>query len=125
MKRIHLALLPLMLLTGCLGEPVPQQEQGSLVEARRGFKTKLVPRSAEREPIPDPPPAIFRKVLFDSPAGKLGAYVSEIPGDGEKRPAIIWITGGDCNSVGDVWSKAPPSNDQDRQPPIARRPESS
>ena len=112
MKRIHLALLSLILMTGCLGEPVPEQEKGSLVEARSGFKTKLVPQSAQRDPIPDPPPEIFRKVLYDSPAGKLGAYVSQVPDDGEKRPAIVWITGGDCNSIDDLWSEAPPDNDQ-------------
>jgi dienelactone hydrolase len=112
MKRIPLALLPLILLAGCLGEPVPDQEQGSLVEARRGFKTKLVPQRGEREPVPDPPPEIFRKVMFDSSAGKLAAYLSEVPDDGTKRPAIVWITGGDCNSIGDVWSEAPPDNDQ-------------
>ena len=112
MKCIHLALLPLILLTGCLGEAVPDQENGSLVEARSGLKTKLVPQSAQRESVPDPPPEVFRSVLFDSPAGKLAAYLSEVPDDGQKRPAIVWITGGDCNSIGDVWSEAPPDNDQ-------------
>ena len=112
MKRSHLALWSLMLMTGCLGEPVPEQEKGSLVEARRGFKTKLVPQNAQHDPVPDPPPEIFRKVLYDSPAGKLAAYVSQVPDDGEKRPAIVWITGGDCNSIDDLWSPGPPSNDQ-------------
>ncbi|MBC7784854.1 MAG: prolyl oligopeptidase family serine peptidase [Burkholderiales bacterium] len=34
------------------------------------------------------------------------------PRDGKKHPAIIWITGGDCNSIGDVWSEASKDNDQ-------------
>ena len=38
MKRIHLSLLSLLLMTGCLGEPVPNQEKGSLVEARAGSR---------------------------------------------------------------------------------------
>jgi dipeptidyl aminopeptidase/acylaminoacyl peptidase len=112
MKRIHLSLLSLLLMTGCLGEPVPDQEKGSLVEARRGFKTKLVSQNAQREAVPEPPPEIFRKVIYDSPAGKLAAYLSKVPDDGKKRPAIVWITGGDCNSIGDLWSEAPPDNDQ-------------
>ncbi len=49
---------------------------------------------------PEPPPGLFRKVFYDSPAGKLAAYVSQVPQDGKKRPAIIWITGGDCNTIG-------------------------
>jgi pimeloyl-ACP methyl ester carboxylesterase len=88
------------------------QETVSLREARAGFKPKPVPPSGEREPVPDPPPAIFRKITYDSPAGKLAAYISEVPDDGQKCPAIIWITGGDCNSVGDVWSPMPASNEQ-------------
>jgi dipeptidyl aminopeptidase/acylaminoacyl peptidase len=101
-----------MLMTGCLTEPVAGQEKGSLVEARRGFKTKLVPQNAQRDPVPNPPPEIFRKVVYNSPAGKLAAYISQVPDDGRKRPAIVWITGGDCNSIGDLWSEAPPDNDQ-------------
>ena len=42
----------------------------------------------------------------------MAAYLSPDPGDSKKHPAIIWITGGDCNSIGDVWSPAPRENDQ-------------
>jgi dipeptidyl aminopeptidase/acylaminoacyl peptidase len=51
-------------------------------------------------------------VTCDSPAGKLAAYLTTKADDGQKHPAIIWITGGDCNSIGDVWKPASPSNDQ-------------
>ncbi|HEY4328700.1 MAG TPA: prolyl oligopeptidase family serine peptidase, partial [Phycisphaerae bacterium] len=34
------------------------------------------------------------------------------PGDHKTHPAIIWITGGDSNTIGDVWSSRPISNDQ-------------
>jgi dipeptidyl aminopeptidase/acylaminoacyl peptidase len=45
--------------------------------------------------------------------GKLSTYLTPDPKDGQKHPAIIWITGGDCNSVDDsIWQKAPASNDQ-------------
>ena len=84
----------------------------SLVEARQGFKTVLRPARGVKEPVPEPPPEVFRKVTYESPSGPLAAYLSPDPKDGAKRPAIIWITGGDCNSIGDVWSDAPPSNDQ-------------
>jgi hypothetical protein len=111
-KPIYLAALWLLLLAGCLGEPVPIQESVTLREARSGFKPKRVPVSAEREPMPDPPPGVFRKVAYASPAGEMAAYISDLPKVSGKRPAIIWITGGDCNSVGDVWSPKPASNEQ-------------
>jgi acetyl esterase/lipase len=112
MNPMRLAPLALFLMTGCLGETVPEQEQGSLVEARRGFKPKLVPRHGQRHPIPDPPPEIFLKVNYDSAVGKLGAYISQVRVDDLKRPAILWITGGDCNSIDDRWSDARPDDDQ-------------
>jgi acetyl esterase/lipase len=91
----------------------PEQEKGPLTQARAGFKTKLVPRSAPREPVPEPPPEVFRKVYYESPVGKLAAYLSQVPDDGVKRPAIIWIRGGrDCNSIKVVWDEMPASNDQ-------------
>ena len=84
----------------------------SLADARKGFQSKLVPSRAGKEPVATPPQQIFNVVQFDAPVGKLAAYLSPDPGDGAKHPAIIWITGGDCNSIGDVWSPAPVDNDQ-------------
>lgn len=90
----------------------PTTSTTPLVQARRGFTTRLAGRPTEREPVPVPPPAVFRLVHFDSAVGKLAAYLTPDPGDGRKRPAIVWITGGDCNSVGDVWSPKPREHDQ-------------
>jgi acetyl esterase/lipase len=104
--RARQMVIPLLITT-------PVQEKGSLTQARAGFKTKLVPRSAPREPVPEPPPEVFRKVYYESPVGKLAAYLSRVPDDGVKRPAIIWIRGGeDCNSIKVVWDEMPASNDQ-------------
>jgi hypothetical protein len=88
------------------------KEPRTLPEARQGFVTKIVPGKTDREPAPNPPTKIFRKVKHESPVGQLAAYITPDPGDGKKHPAIIWITGGDCNSIGDVWSPAPAANDQ-------------
>ena len=85
---------------------------GSLPEARRGFKTKLIRRESSGEPVPKPPPRLFRVVHYDSPAGKLAAYLSQSPNDGKRHPAIIWITGGDCNTIDEIWKEAPADNDQ-------------
>jgi hypothetical protein len=34
------------------------------------------------------------------------------PRESAAQTSLLWITGGDCNSIGDVWSPAPPENDQ-------------
>ena len=125
MKRFkHFTLLVLLVLAGCNQEgqpprtspPAPQPSAGSgaatLAEARKGFETKLLRRESAKEPVPQPPSKVFRIVRYDAPAGQLAAYLSPDPKDGKKHPAIIWITGGDCNTIGDVWSAAPADNDQ-------------
>jgi dipeptidyl aminopeptidase/acylaminoacyl peptidase len=90
----------------------PPAKANSLVEARKGFRTRLVAQRGEKEPVDPPPPAVFQLVKYDAPAGKLPAYLTPDPRDGKKHPAIVWITGGDCNSIGDVWSPQPANNDQ-------------
>ena len=90
----------------------PQLPPGSLAEARHDFTTKLTERKSAHEPVPEPPPELFQLIKYRSPVGELAAYLSPDPRDGMKHPAIIWITGGDCNTIGDVWSPMPPENDQ-------------
>jgi dipeptidyl aminopeptidase/acylaminoacyl peptidase len=86
--------------------------RGSLADARKGFQTKLTRRDVSKAAILEPPADVFRKIVYDAPSGKLGAYISPDPKDGKKHPAIVWITGGDCNTIGDVWTAADPGNDQ-------------
>src|SRR4026208_361870 len=102
------------ILGGC--EPsqnqTPQQRK-TLAEARQGFSTKLTRQETVNEPVPDPPPALFRSVSYNSPIGKMAAYISTSPGDGRKHPAIIWIVGGFANSISEIaWEPGPPENDQ-------------
>lgn len=118
--RTLLLLALAMALTGCgrkserTGQPTAGSEDAgkTLLEARKGFQTKLERRPASQDPLDEPPPNLFRIVSYDSPVGKLAAYLTPDAGDGKKRPAIVWITGGDCNSIGDVWSLASAENDQ-------------
>lgn len=122
MRRFYLMLVALVALGGCQRQdaPVPRapgvspasRGGGSLAEARQGFQTRLVRRESANEPVAQPPPRLFRVVQYEAPVGKLAAYLSPDPRDGKKHPAILWITGGDCNSIGDVWTAAPASNDQ-------------
>jgi dienelactone hydrolase len=91
----------------------PADTTQSLSEARKGFVTKLARKEKAGEPVDEPPAKLFRKVKYDSPVGPLAAYLTPDPKDGKKRPAIIWITGGDCNTIGDAaWQPADPSDDQ-------------
>jgi dipeptidyl aminopeptidase/acylaminoacyl peptidase len=84
-----------------------------LAEARQGFTTKLARRESDRQPAPAPPANLLRTVRYDSPAGQLAAYVTPDPKDGKRHPAIVWITGGDCNSIDQgCWKEGPPDNDQ-------------
>jgi dipeptidyl aminopeptidase/acylaminoacyl peptidase len=117
--------LLLLLLLGCgnaADSPAPvsssagaadREAQQTLCEARAGFTTKIV-REGEAFGPPEVPPASsdFELIHYDSPVGPLAAYLTKDPGDGQRHPAIVWITGGDNNSIGDVWSPAPRSNDQ-------------
>jgi dienelactone hydrolase len=124
-KLLHLLLAAICALAGCgrqasplprtVSLPQPQAQSGaarSLREARQGFQTKLVSRSSEKKPVPQPPPQLFHTVHYVAAPGKLAAYLTPDLKDGKKHPAIIWITGGDCNTIWDVWSPAPANNDQ-------------
>jgi dienelactone hydrolase len=93
--------------------PATPAAAARLVDARKGFQTKPLKQSGEKDRVPEPPPKVFQLVHYDSAVGKLPAYLTPDPKDGKKHPAIVWITGGDCNSIGDeIWKQAPPSNDQ-------------
>jgi alpha/beta superfamily hydrolase len=94
--------------------PMPEEEhEPTLPEARRGFKTKLIRRETDGSPVDKPPQGMFRRLRYESPAGKLAAYLSPDPGDGRKHPAIIWIFGGFSNGIGaTAWEEQPAKNDQ-------------
>ena len=84
-----------------------------LAQARKNFRTVLVSRGEAPEPADIPPPdAPFRLVKYPAPVGQLAAYITPDPGDGKQHAAMIWITGGDCNSIGNVWSGFDERNEQ-------------
>jgi dipeptidyl aminopeptidase/acylaminoacyl peptidase len=84
----------------------------TLAEAKGGFVTRIVSTGEPAGAPDDPAGSPFELIRYASPVGQLAAYVTADPGDGQKHPAIVWITGGDCNSIGDVWSPGERSNDQ-------------
>lgn len=62
-------------------------------EAHDSFKTKLITKYRDDDPIPDPPEGVFDLVRYPSKVGDLAAYVSSDPDDGQKHPLIIlfWL----------------------------------
>jgi acetyl esterase/lipase len=106
------SLLLLLLSAGCTSQKTDADKTTSLRAARQGFKTTLMPQRSVREPVEQAPASIFQTIKYPAPSGELAAYLSPDPGKGQKHPAMIWITGGDCNSIGDVWSAASRDNDQ-------------
>ncbi len=72
-------------------------------------KTKLSRQDRDTDPLEQPPADQFQIVKYPSPAGELGAYLSQHKLPPGKHPAMIWITGGVCNSIGDVWTHGQPT----------------
>lgn len=87
-------------------------DASTLRAARAAFTTTIsVPASGS--PLPEPPPQLFVRSDYRNPQDRtLAAYVTPDPGDGEKHPAIIWLTGGDSNTLDDFWTEGAPDNDQ-------------
>ena len=83
-----------------------------LREARSAFTT-TVSVAASGSPLPEPPPQLFVRSDYRNPQDRtLAAFVTPDPGDGQKHPAIIWVTGGDSNTLDDFWTEGSPDNDQ-------------
>jgi dienelactone hydrolase len=97
-------------LTACEQAPSP----GHLKDALIGFKTETTRsiHSNDRNPPSKPLAGVLDVVKFDSKVGRLSAYITPLKADGKKHPAIIWLTGGDSSTIGDVWTPQPDDNDQ-------------
>jgi acetyl esterase/lipase len=90
----------------------PASTGRTLTEERRGFVTKAVDKGPHESPPPKPPAKIFSLERYRSPVGDLWTYVTPRPSDGARRPAIVWISGGFDNSIGDAWTRQSADNDQ-------------
>jgi len=95
------------------GKTPATESRPSLRTARSGFETRIIRDGESHGPPETPPPGSgLQLIRYPSAVGPLAAYVTTDPGDGQRHPAIIWITGGDCNTIGDVWTPSPRDNDQ-------------
>lgn len=85
----------------------------SLIDARKGFQTLIVDKQSDNGPLPAPPIEIFETVKFETPLGKMSAYLSKPDDPTQKHPAIIWKFGGFGNGIGETaWEQQPKNNDQ-------------
>jgi len=102
-----------LVLAACI-RPVsgPAQSTQTLAEARQGFVTNIAHPDAGGGAPPDPSDGVLRLITYPAPLGDNAAYLTPPPKGDARQPAIIWITGGDANSIGDVWTPNPPDNDQ-------------
>jgi hypothetical protein len=92
---------------------VAAHQPSQLAQARAGFVTNVTVDANSRTPAPTPPVTSGLNIVeYPSAVGNLVAYLTSDPEDGLKHPAIIWIVGGDTNTIDDVWTPQPPDNDQ-------------
>lgn len=115
--RLSLALWALALgASGAWAQDEGRVPGKNLLEARLGFKTKLLRQERDEEAPERPHPGLFSLVSFKGPAGQLQAYLGKPPGPG-KHPAIVWITGGfPPGGAGSfAWEPSDPDNDQSAQ----------
>jgi len=102
-------------LVGCKPiKPKPKPQTQTFNEARRLFTTHLVERARDTAPPPKPPSHVFSVVKYTGPLGPMNAYMTPPPQIiTGKRPAVIWLGGGDHNSLGDhLWNAQRLEDDQ-------------
>lgn len=92
----------------------PKPPTQTFSEARRLFSTHLAQHSRDTAPPPKPPSHVFTQVKYAGPLGPMNAYMTPVPQViTGKRPAVIWLGGGDHNSLRDhLWNAQRLENDQ-------------
>ena len=110
LSAVALLLAPLCL-SACNGSSDSAGETQTLSAARSGFKTKASP-SRDGSAAPQPPEGLLERVHYPAPLGPNVAYLTPRPKDAGRRPAVIWISGGDSNTIGSFWGPQDPADDQ-------------
>ena len=113
---ISMGLLTAMSLAGCSAPSETNKAEVAetamtLAEAREGKGAGLVEELKQTAPAPSPPGNMLKLVRYPSNGREITGYLTVKPADGQKHPAMIWISGGDL-AIGDFWSPQPADNDQ-------------
>lgn len=88
----------------------------TLASLHSQYQTTVKAEPMMEMPLPVPPPRLFESVRYNSGALSLAAFVTPAPTDQKKHPAIVWLTGGESNTLADFWRKGSKSNDQTASP---------
>lgn len=107
MKRVLIGIFSLLLASSAFAS--------DLLLERKGFKTTLEKKEKHADPLPIPPEEIFQIVKFKTEIGEMSAYLSRHSiAPNEKRPAIVWLTGGfpACLPGDYLWSDTEADNEQ-------------
>lgn len=96
---------------------IPEQYRASeigLQEDRRGYENEWLDEvdfeASGR--LDDPSGSGFESVRYPAEDGELAAYLTPDPGDGERRPAVVWAKGGFGGIGSHLWEEADSENDQ-------------
>jgi alpha/beta superfamily hydrolase len=89
----------------------------NLLQARAGLQTQIITALLPNArtaitPMPQPPAQWFVPMSYASGNLQLKAFVTPDPGGGRKQPLMVWLTGGDSNTLGDFWTEGVAANDQ-------------
>ncbi|GAA5495867.1 hypothetical protein Rhal01_02048 [Rubritalea halochordaticola] len=91
------------------------QDGMSLLEIRGKHQTKIISQTPIEEDYPEPPKdSGLKLVKYKTDLGDMLAYITPPPKEGEKVPAVIWLTGGfPVASPGSfVWEQTTLENEQ-------------
>lgn len=97
---------------GARNTEIAPAEGLTLTAARQNFRSAISAAATGSPPLPQPPANLFERVDYRSGDLMLPAFITPNPRDYNRHPAIIWITGGDSNSLDDFWSAGAANNDQ-------------
>lgn len=109
MRRAWLVLVAFWAASCSMAE-VPASQ--SLAQARAAHPMRIAVETRAGMPPPAPPEQVLRRMTYPAPAGEMAAYITPPPADGVRHPAILWISGGDSNTIDGFWLPADPDNDQ-------------
>ncbi len=112
-RRVLIAVVVLGLVFAFLIYAVSQL---TLAGVRNDYETRVSVKSEIRVPLPNPPINLFVRDSYDSDGMRLTSFVSPDPEDNQKHPAIVWITGGESNTLDDFWTMRSEDNDQAASP---------
>lgn len=91
-------------------QPLPKDSQ-TLLDARKGFATKLIQSDYQRSGRDLPVVPQAKSVTFRSPVGNLSAYLSIPLKKNALMPAVIWVHDGFGGVTEKDWSIAKPFHD--------------